>query len=118
MCVFRVYFTLFQALPYLEFGQVLQLGEIGEFQEQAVDANPAEAVDDVEPEPGQEHQDVVDEDHVVDDPGKDPGHDLPGCENSHGPQPEPERLLVLLAQSVQQHAAGDEENDTADHGKH
>jgi hypothetical protein len=52
---------------YLEPGQVLQLREVTELQVERVNADEGENVEDVEEEPDDEHQDVVGEDHVVDD---------------------------------------------------
>ena len=53
--------------PHLQSSQVLQLGEVLELQIERVDADEGEDVQDVEEEPDDEHEDVVSEDHVVDD---------------------------------------------------
>ena len=72
---------------YLEPSEILDLREIIELQIETVDADEAEYIEEVEDQPGHEHDDVVGEDHVIDDSGVDPGHDLPGGENTHHPKP-------------------------------
>ncbi len=90
---------------HLELGQVLYLCQIVELEVERPDANEGEDVDDVEDEPGDEHDDVVREDQVVDDVAVDEGEETPDREDAHGPQPAPECVLLLLPKSVQQHHA-------------
>lgn len=82
---------------YLQLGQVLQFGQVRELEIERVDAQEAEDVEDVEEEPGNEHYDVVREDHVVDNEGKHPGHNFPGGEDAHGEQPAFEGRFLLLS---------------------
>jgi hypothetical protein len=63
----------------------LQFGEIIELEIERVDADEAEHVENVEDKPEDEHEDVVGEDHVVDDDGVKPSNDLPGRKDAHDP---------------------------------
>ena len=88
---------------HLHLGHALQLGDAGELEVEAVHDHPGQAVEDVEDEPDEEHEDVVGggaAHHVIDDGGVDPGHDLPGREDAHGPQPSLEATLFLQPESV------------------
>ena len=80
---------------YLQSGEILELGEIVELQVEGVDADEAVDVDDVEDGPRDEHDDVVGEDHVVDDGRVEPGHDAPRGEEGHHDQPALEEFYVL-----------------------
>ena len=68
--MFTIYMTVSHSLcnrsHYLKFGKVLELGQVSQLQVEAVNAHPSEAVDDVEAEPSQKHENIVNEDHVVD----------------------------------------------------
>lgn len=74
-------------MSYLEPGQILQLGEIIEFQIERIYTNETCDVKNIEDEPCDEHDDVVGEDHVVDHCCVDPGDDAERGEECHHPQP-------------------------------
>lgn len=57
----------FNSPNYLKSGQVLKFCQVSEFKVEWVDADEGQDIQDVEKEPDDEHQDVVGEDHVVDD---------------------------------------------------
>ena len=93
---------------HLELGHVLQLGDPRQLQVERVHHHPGHHVDDVEEQPDEEHDDVVGEDHVVDDEGVDPGNDPPGSEDAHRDQPGLEPGLLLQSEGVQGGAGTDE----------
>ena len=68
---------------HLQLGHVLQLGDPGQLQIEGVHHHPGHHVDDVEEQPDEEHDDVVGEDHVVDNESVHPGNDAPGSEDAH-----------------------------------
>ena len=68
---------------HLELGHVLQLGDPRELQVEGVHHHPGHHVDDVEKQPDEEHDDVIGEDHVVDNEGVHPGHYSPGSKDAH-----------------------------------
>ena len=59
-----------QKSAYLEPLLILQMGQVVKFQVEWVDAKEAKDIDHIEKEPGDEHDDVVSEDHVVNDAWK------------------------------------------------
>lgn len=72
---------------YLKSSKILNLGEIIEFQIEAVNADEAENVQDVEYQPCQKHEYVVNKDHVVDHGRVNPRDDPPRGEDAHHPEP-------------------------------
>ena len=102
---------------HLELGHVLQLGDSCQLQVERVHYHPGHDVDNVENQPDEEHDDVVGEDHVIDDEGIDPGDDSPRSEDSHRDQPRLEPGLLLQSESIQSGAGTDEHGDGTDEGE-
>jgi len=89
-----------------------QLGDSGQFQIEGVHDHPGHDVEDIEDDPDEEHDDVIGEDHVVDDEGVHPCHHPPWSEDAHGPEPASKLGLLLQSESIESVAAGDEDSDT------
>lgn len=76
--------------------QVLQLGQVGQFQVQRVHDSPTVDRDDADDGPAEHHQDVVGKDQVVDDGKEEEGEQTEHGKDRKGPQPRHHLLLILL----------------------
>ena len=78
---------------------LLKLGDTGQLEIERVHDHPGHDIQHVEDQPSKEHDDMVGEDHVVDDEAIDPSYDSPGRKYAHGYQPTNELCLFLLPES-------------------
>jgi len=68
-------------------GQILQFGEIHQFQEQRVHHSPAIDAQHTEDRPQEHHNHIVGKVQIVDNGEEDQGQSAPNSENGKGPQP-------------------------------
>jgi len=101
----------------LELMILLKLGDTGQLEIERVHDHPGHDIQHVEDQPSKEHDDMVGEDHVVDDEAIDPSYDPPGRKYAHGYQPTNELGLFLLPESVEGVAACDENGDGSKKGE-
>lgn len=91
--------------------QILQLGQIGQFPVQRVDHQPAVSAAEQQHRPHDHGEDVVGENHVVDDREEEEGEESYDGEDGKGPQPRHDFVLVLFAQCDDQQDAGVEDDE-------
>ena len=73
-------------------------------------------VEDVENHPGEEREEVITEDHVIDDCRVTQLHNLPDDEECHCDEPGHEPRLVLQSDGVEEEAGGEEEREGGEEG--
>lgn len=100
-------------VSYLESGQILDFGQVSEFQIERVDTQKAENIDDVEEKPSNQHDDIVGKNHVIDNASKCPSYNFPWCKKAHDVKPAFEGCFLFFSQSIQKQNVGDEQNCTA-----
>jgi len=94
---------------HLQLGHVLQPGDTSQLQVERVHHYPGKHIQHVEDEPCEEGEDMVAEDHVVNNSAIRPGYYSPWCEDAHGDQPGLEPSLLLQSEGVQGDTGGDEQ---------
>lgn len=98
---------------HAQMGQVLQFGQVGQFQEERVDDDPAEDAEQDQHDPDEAHGDVVAEDHVVDDRREADGHDAPQEEDGRREQPRHHLRFDLLRFQIENNQRADDCNHFA-----
>jgi len=101
-----------------EMRQILQLGQIREFQEEGVDGCPASKVEEGEEDPEEAHEDVVGENHVVQNGREEEGKEPPHCKHKHRDQPGNHLRLMLLPQGLNELDARHKKDQAPDHGEY
>lgn len=94
--------------------QILQLRQIRKLQIQTVDQQPPVSSNSTEQDPGERHDDVVGEDHVVHDRPEEKSEETETYEDAESVQPWDYLLFVFLSQSHNEQHPGDEHGQRAE----